>query len=114
MPLINNQPNAILKFCLTYHWCKASDNVVSDLATQSLTAYVQTICALTFFHRSTGSIFAYIANYSGLLVFLLSGSALVLLIWITFKRIDSAILELTFSCLKNIVMWNTHAIKTTY
>ena len=56
-------------------------------------------------------IFAYIAAYLKSLSFLLSAKAVVLLIKITFKRIDSAIPKLTLSCLKNIVVWNTYAIK---
>ena len=66
--------------------------------------------------HSAGSFFAYIANYSGSLKvswLLLSGNAVVLPIGITFKCIDSAILKLKLSCLKNIVVWKTCAIKRT-
>ena len=45
----------------------------------------------------------------GHLVLLLSGKAVVLPIRITFKRIDSAMLKLTFPCLINILVWNTFA-----
>ena len=43
---------------------------------------------------------------------LLSGKAVVPPIKITFKRIDSAKLKLTLSCLKSIVVWNTYAIES--
>ena len=62
-PLINKQPNAILKFCvIEYHWCKAGGNTMPNLVVQSLTSYILNICALTF-HHLTGSFFAYTANY---------------------------------------------------
>ena len=42
----------------------------------------------------------------------LRGMDIVLPIKITFKHIDLAILKLTLSCVKNIVVWNAYAIKT--
>ena len=73
------------------------------------------ICGIRVnFHHSAASLFVYIANYSGHLVLLQSGKGVVLLIWITFKRIDSAILKLTLCCIKNLVVWNTCALKRTY
>ena len=56
-----------------------------DLATQSLTSYVQYICTLTF-HHPAGSFFAYIAIIPGHLVLLLRGKAVLLHIRTTFKR----------------------------
>ena len=96
-----------------YHWCKAGDNTELDLVAQNLTSYVLYICALIFYH-STGFFFAYITNCSGLLLsLLLSGTAVVLLIRITFRRIDWAILKLAHSCLKNIVVGNMLSRKLT-
>ena len=74
---------------------------MSDLATQSLTSYILNIYALTFYH-SAGSFF--IRSH---LVLLLSVKAAVLIIRIILKRIDFAILKLTISCIKNIVVLNT-------
>ena len=112
MLLINKQPNAILKFCpKDIPLAQAGGNTVSDLAAQSL-IFVLNICALTF-HHSAG-FFAYIANYLGSLSVLLCGEAVVLPIRIAFQRTDYVILKLSFSCLKNNVVWNYCAIKRAY
>ena len=62
--LINQQPNAILKFYSIdiYYWCKADGNTVSDMSTKSLASYLMNICALTF-NPSAGSFFVDFANY---------------------------------------------------
>ena len=59
MPLISKQPNAILKFCSIYHWCKAGAPKFDNTNINALN-----IKALNL-HHSAGSFFAYIANYSG-------------------------------------------------
>ena len=75
-------------FPLTYHLCKVGDNTVSDLETQfdiiALNMRVNLPLLSQFFFR---------------------------LHWITFKRIDLAIIKLTLSCIKNIVVRNIYAIK---
>ena len=74
------------------------------LATQSLTSYELNICALIFYHSPI--VFSpTLQTVLCHLLFLLSGKAVVLPIRITFQRIDSAILKLTLSYLKNIVVW---------
>ena len=116
MILINKQPNVILKFCpidIPTIGCKAGGSTVPGLATKSLPSYLPNICTLTF-HHSAGSCFDYIANFSGSLSFFLSSRTFIEPIRITFKRIDSAILKLALSCLKNIVVLNIFAIKRTY
>ena len=114
MPLIIKQPYEFLKFCLiNIPLVQSNSNTVSDFATQSLTSYALNICASTF-HHSTAFSFAYIANYSWSLSFLLSGNVAVLFINIIFKHMDLVILNLTHSCLKNIVVWNTYVIKRIY
>ena len=104
MLLFNKQLNAIFEFCpIDILLCKAGGNTVSDLAIQSLKPYALNICSLTFHHSVSFFFFAYIENYLGHLVLLLSGKAVVLPNKITFKRIDSAILKLTLFALK--IFW---------
>ena len=43
----------------------------------------------------------------------MSGKAVVQTIWITFKRINSA-MKLALLYLKNVFVWNTYAIKRAY
>ena len=78
----------------------------SDLTTQSLILFVLNICAYIFHHLS-GYFLLALEIIQGHLVFLLFGKAVVLSIKITFKRIDTTILKLALSCLKNIVVWST-------
>ena len=96
-----------------YYWCKADGKAMSDLAAKSLTSHVLNICALTF-HQSACVFFAYYAYYSKSLSFLLSSKAVAPPIRLTFYGIDSAILKLTLSFLKNIVVCNTYAFKRAY
>ena len=81
----------------------------SDLATQSLTLYVINKCVLTF-HHIAGFFFGLLWTFSIVADWYGCRST----IMITFKRIDSAMLKLTLSCLKSIVVWNTCAIKRVY
>ena len=99
MPLINKQLNAMLEFCLidmslVQTWWQ----YVVRLAPQSLTLWLN-ICALTF-HRSAGFFSPTLRISRGHLVMFMIGKAVVLPSRITFKRIGSAILKLTISCLK--------------
>ena len=76
--------------------------------TSKSATYVPNICALTYYRSAAHQVIWCD------LVFSLNGKAVVLPIRITFKRIDSALVKLTLSCLKNVIVWNTYAIKRAY
>ena len=112
MPLINKQPNAILKFCsigLVQSWWQYGVKYGDPKLDITYTKYMWVdLSSLSQFF------FAYIANYLESLWFFADDKAVVLPISTTLKQIDSAILKPTLFCLKNLVVWNTYAIKRAY
>ena len=66
------------------------------------------------FHHSSGYVSSTLQIIRGHLVLLLTCKAVVQPIRLTFKRTELAITKLIHSGLKNVVVWNTYAIKRAY